>query len=647
MESSVGFFGQIKYIIKGIAKPRFFNRLANQSKGCMIGYMIFMTILSTAVFWGVNYLVNYVGGGINQEVRNVLAGFPDFEYNNGKLVFDDYYIYSTEDGKTSIVADSSMANMTSEYAERVEIQTDWSNGKNVAVLNTNEIGIIQSLGQVSSVAYSDIQPIFGFPNQFKKADFPKVAENVIQKIYIFCSVGTLPFFLIKTVITGFVFMGLGFGIVKIMKAQYSLKELYTMSVYITGVTTILKRAVTGSGLRIGTLWLDIIFVLIVGVYLFFSITGSAEEAGPTSTIYFNKPSSKKYGKDAGDDPFAKKNYGAGDYNSGSYQTYSAPASQPSYTTKTSYTESQPAYQSSYAETQPAYAESQPSYEETQPAYAEAQPEYTEAQPAYTEYAEQPAYNTEYTEQPTYTEYAEQQSSYTEPQTAYAEAQTYTEYAETQPAYTEPVQQEEPKSAIVKSEATYGFGYSTTAGGKKKKPKYDRPITAPDSYNGSYYGNSDDDDTEESTYFGKSLLDNRGGMYGKTLSAFTPSENKSSVISQPENPFEGINLGASVTSGSQSSLGGSLYTNTQNHSSNDSGLVFTTKNGAEPFAAQKMGFGSNDGFDNLNSKKKNTSNVGYTKSGKKINRYSPDDFAAWEREQYAEEFSKPIGGFGNR
>ena len=91
----------------------------------------------------------------------------------------------------------------------------------------------------------------------------------------------------------------------------------------------------------------------------------------------------------------------------------------------------------------------------------------------------------------------------------------------------------------------------TSTGKRKKPKYDRPITAPDSYNGSYYGSDEDDQTEESTYFGKSLLENRGGMYGKTLSAFTPSEPKSNVITQPENPFEGINLGAKAQNTSYS------------------------------------------------------------------------------------------------
>lgn len=690
MESSVGFFKQIKYIVKGIAKPRFFNRLSHQSKGCMIGYLIIMTILSTVVFWGINYLVNYVGGGYVDKVKSVSDEFPSFEYNNGKLVFDERYTYVSENGKISIMADSEKTTLSDDYINWVEIQTDWSNGKSVAILNTDTIGIIQPLGQISSVKYTDIQPIIGFPNSFNKGNISQVINNAILKLYMYCSVISLPFFLIKAVVTGFVFMGIGFAIVKIMKAQYSLKELYNISIYITGVTTILKRAINASGIGIGTVAIDIVFIVIVGVYLFFALTGSAEEVGPTSTIYFNKPSSKKFDT-PDDDPFSKKNYGKDEYRSGAFQgggssgsslrdeekreTPSYVAATPSYSQATPSYDETPSYNETSAyESQSASYESQPTYEKT--SYNEMQANYTEttSQSTYVEstpsYESQSAYvepTVSYAEQPTYQEeqpaYASE-SSYAKTQPSY---NTQTTYAETQPAYaeninvetetqavtekvSEPAPEEKSRPTIIKSNATFGVGYGTSSSGKKKKPKYDRPITAPDSYNGSYYGSDEDDDTEESTYFGKSLLENRGGMYGKTLTAFTPAENNSSVISQPDNPFAGINLGAQAATPTQEtnpSLGGSLYSRTQSTTSDSSGVVFTTKTGAEPFAAQKMGFGSMDSFESLGSKKKDTSNVGYTKSGKKINRYSPDDFAAWEREAYAEEFNKPIGGFGRR
>ena len=81
----IGFFGQIKYILKGIIKPRFFNRLSAQSKGCMIAYMIIMTILSTVVYWGVNYLVTFTGSGFSEDLKQIASGLPEFEYSNGTL----------------------------------------------------------------------------------------------------------------------------------------------------------------------------------------------------------------------------------------------------------------------------------------------------------------------------------------------------------------------------------------------------------------------------------------------------------------------------------------------------------------------------------------------------------------------------------
>lgn len=686
MESSVGFFRQVRYIIRGIAKPRFFNRLSHQSKGCMIGYMIIMTILSTAVFWGVNFLVNYVGGGYVDKAQAVVNEFPSFEYSGGKLVFDESHVYVSEDGKASILADSTKASITGDYIDWVEIQTDWSNGKSVVILNTDTISIIQPLGQVESIGYTELKPIIGFPDSFNKGNFSQVLNNAILRLYMYCAALSFPFFLIKAVVTGFVFMGIGFAMVKILKAQYSLTELYNISIYITGITTILKRVVNGSGLGIGTVVIDIIFIVIVGVYLFFALTGSAEEVGPTSTIYFNQGSSKKYNV-PDEDPFSKRNYGKDEYRSGAFQGGGASSSVSDYekkeTTTSSYEQSTYAEtvpsnetQNTYAETTPAY-ETQSTYAETTPSY-ETQSTYAEATPSYGTQSTYTETTSSYANQNTYAEtnasYANQ-SAYAEPSadttqnsyTGEAATATVNSYAETKTSYTDMIKEnntasvdsetvkkteteEKSRPTIIKSNATYGVGYSTSSTGKKKKPKYDRPITAPDSYNGSYYGSDEDDDTEESTYFGKSLLENRGGMYGKTLTAFTPSENKSSVITQPDNPFAGINLGAqaaTVTNETNPALGASLYSRTPSSQQETSSVVFTTKTGAEPFAAQKMGFGSMDSFESLDSKKKNTKNVGYTKSGKKINRYSPDDFAAWEREAYAEEFNKPIGGFGRR
>ena len=70
------------------------------------------------------------------------------------------------------------------------------------------------------------------------------------------------------------------------------------------------------------------------------------------------------------------------------------------------------------------------------------------------------------------------------------------------------------------------------------------------------------------------------------------------------------------------------------------MSFTTKDGSNPFG--------NGGFYLSAPPKKGSSNPTpntVKKGGKTVNRYSDDDFAAWERETYAEDF-KPRGGFGN-
>ncbi len=669
MESSVGFFGQIKYIFKGIAKPRYFNRLSHQSRGCMIGYLIIMTVLSTALYCGVSYFTNVMCGKLPDEINKISNMFPAYEYNNGSLTFEKPYIYASGEEKYYITGDSTVSKADKGYLDDIKIQCDWAYGKTIIILNTDSITVILPFGWTTEFNYKNIQTLVGIPAQFSSENMTKIVGDTINRLYMYFSAVMLVYFLIKAVVTGFVFMGIGFGMVKILKAQYSLNELYNISIYITGVTTVLKRVVNASGYAPKVLWMDIIFLVIVGVYMFFALTGSAEDVGPTSTIVFNKPSSKKFGSVPEEDPFAKKNYGRDEYRSGAFQgslssmsTKTDSSENRSYeNTDSSYNQTTSSYSSTnetYTETAvTSYAETGSSYEEPQNTYAETNTSYEEPQNTYAET------NTSY-EEPQSSIVKEESMSFGSVMTSETMTETVTETSTASSA--EETKDDQSRPSIIKLGGTYGVGYASSQTGKKKKPKYDRPITAPDSYNGAYYGSVDDDEEEESTYFGKSLLENRGGMYGKTLSAFTPSENKSSVISQPENPFEGINLGAkaqttqypnqtSAFSGqsslysTQSTAGSSLYTKSESEERSSESVVFTTKDGAEPFAAAKRGYGSYDAFDNLGKSKKKSTPQTYTKPGssKKITRYTPDDFAAWEREAYAEEFNKPIGGFGRR
>ena len=670
MESSTGFFGQFKYVFKGVARPRFFNRLSNQSNFCTIAYAIVMAIVSAVIFWGIIYLRCIGSNGLISQMQNMMKKIPQFTYSSGLMQFEESTYFKDEDRNIYYVFDSTIMNGDRKEAlDKVQIMVDWVNGVQIYTFNGQSITHIKALGGHDTIRYSDLFKILKIPPTFSSKDTDSIIQQKFLTVFlIIAGVSIIPFTL-KAIVLGLFFGLIGFGIVKIIKQPYTYKELFKISIFITGFTTLIRSAINASPIKPPSLVLNIAFVLIVGVYLFFALAGSTEEAGPASTIVFNKPSSKKLsGEIEPPDPFARKTYSSADYtqrvsaaptststmftaktttSSNTYATDSS--SSPVFATNAPVTSFAEATQSSESYSDNTYASQETASYET--SYDNSYAENTTY--ADNSYAESTAYaDNSYAENTAYADNSYADNTYSD-NSVYAGSTTYTENT----SYVEPEPEPEPASAVIKSDiGTFG-GIGTSSGSKKKKDKWARPITAPDAYNGLYYSGSDEEESYESNYGSGTLLD-RGGLYGKTIGGVSSENPFSSVLAgtkpqststftsaytdEPVAPSSGSTTFTSSTGYSGNSYGGSLYTNHTSTGSETSHVSFTTKEGNTPF--NSGGFYLSTPPRGGSSTPKN--NTIKTKDGKTINRYSDDDFAAWEREAYADEFNKPRGGFGN-
>ena len=620
MEGNIGLFGQFKYVFKGLIKPRFFNRLANQSTFKVVIYTIIAVIASAAVYWGIIYLRCLGGNGFITQTVDTIKTVPQFSFTAGTVKFEENtYIQLNEN--QYVVFNSDIDNADKPYIDKVEILTDWSNGKTVIVFNAKSLTSINMVGMTSTLKYADVADLIGLPSTFNREGFINIFKEKFIIFYLIIAGISLIWFGIKAVFVGFLFGGIGFGINKIIKQPYNFKEIVRISLYITGMTNILRNAINASPIKPAWMLLNIAFILIVGIYLFFALAGATEETGPSSTIVFNKPSSKKFEDIPAPDPFAKKNYDA------------PKTSTISFSRKTE--SPAPAPQVAPVESAPSAGMGGSLYRSSSSSVTTSTP-FTKKVATETASTENLSFSSGIVEESA-PETTYESVSYSEPEVSYAEPETtYTTYTEPEPAPAP-----EPVSAIVKSDiGTFGGlgGISSSGSGEKKsKPKYDRPITAPDAYNGLYYSGLDSEESYESNYGSGTLID-RGSSYGKTLGA--PAASSSS------NPYAsvlGVPTASTTASTAPSGLGGSLYANHHDSAPAQSSehVSFTTKDGSNPFG--------NGGFYLSAPPKKGASNPTpntVKKGGKTVNRYSDDDFAAWERETYAEEYSKPRGGFGN-
>lgn len=665
MESRVGFFGQFQHVFKGVVKPRFFNRLSNQSKFCLVSYIIIMSIVSMIAFWGIIYLRCLGGNGYINRVVNQIGEVPQFSYAAGKVEFEESSNFKVgPKQKINFVFNSTVADADKAYKDKVEILTDWTVGSQVIAFNGNSISYISPVGGLLKFKYTNVFNILKFPPSFNREGFIRTFKSQFLIYFLIVAGASIVIFSIRAVLTGLLFGLVGFGLNKIIKQPYTYKELFRISIYITGFTNIFRSALYASPVKPPFAVIAVIFLLIGAAYLFFAITGSTEETGPSSTIVFNKPGSGKLPDDIpAPDPFEKKNYSATTF----ARKSSIPQEAPQETTATSaVAPAAPVIKASTLFTPKAGSDH--ASESSSSAYSTAvggssstatsastlfkpssgNSDFTntkeESASAYSDFSfsnkksepETTSFIDLHTKSATVSEpepvYAEPEVAYSEPEVTYAEPEPV--YAEPEVAYAEP--EPEPVSAVVKSDiGTYG-GLGSSSSSKKSKSKWDRPVTAPDAYNGLYYSGSDSEESYENNYGSGTLLD-RGGLYGKTIGA---PENSS-------NPFASVLAGktpsapAAATSYSSGSLGGSLYSNHPDHTSAGvEHVAFTTKEGSTPFG--------NGGFYLSNPPRNGGSSTPSTvkKGGKTVNRYSDDDFAAWERETYADEFNKPRGGFGN-
>ena len=185
MESNIGFFGQFKYVFKGVARPRFFNRLSNQSNFSTIAYAIIMAIVSAVIFWGIMYLRCLGSNGLISQMQNVFKTIPQFTYSSGMMQFDDTTYFASEDNTTYYVIDSTVMNADRKFIDKVEIMVDWSNGVQVYTFNGQSITHIKAFGGTDTIRYSDLFKIIKMPPDFSSKDMDRIKvmdKDIIKKI---------------------------------------------------------------------------------------------------------------------------------------------------------------------------------------------------------------------------------------------------------------------------------------------------------------------------------------------------------------------------------------------------------------------------------------------------------------------------------
>ena len=702
MSEKVGIFGGIKYSFKGLFKPKFFNRLSNQPKIAGIGFTILITIFTTAVYWGLMYLIMISGNGAAENVRKQMLTAPDFTYSNGSVTCDEFYLYNNPDETKYFILDSAIDKASDYDWQEYIIKTDWKNGKTILVFNGKTIAIKTGFGATFSGKYNNIVKLLGINDGASKSTIIGNLNMIALRCCIAGAIVTLPLFVLMSIAVSYIFGGLGFAFNKIVKGTYSFNDCVMIAMYIAPFPMFIARLLSVAPINISVWIIGIVVSLVFMAYMYFALSGSQEDVGPSNSVVFNKPektslreesfedtvrNSRKRGsafapsasdsekttvraeekqldraqetvrKYLSENPVPGVNFVDGNFASEATATQSESFTQQPETSEMS---EQNLAEDTYAET--SYEETtynQTSYEETpyeQTSYE--QTSYEETTPAYTE----PSFEEKVQEEPvsfrskfessnnvsssnnvtssifdsssvhTYDKTTSFKSKFDTSDDANAPAGStfassekvsgglsFASSNDVSSKTEEKAESSGPK--IIKSDLTYGIGYSSSSSssGGSRRPKYDRPVTAPDAYDGFNYGgnsNFESDPLSDSGSSSGSLLFNREGLYGKTLSVNvneTPSYMSStSTMFVSKHTEDHPDLSRPF---------GSLYNNRLDNTTS-SGLTFTSATtGGVPFA---------DNDDPFRTKVPTYSPV---KSAKKPKRYE-DDFTKWEREHYS-------------
>ena len=259
-------------------------------------------------FWGIIYLRCLGGNGYVNRVVNQIDEVPQFSYASGKVEFEESSFFKVgPKQKINFVFNSTVADADKAYKDKVEILTDWTVGSQVIAFNGNSISYISPVGGLLKFKYTNVFNILRFPPSFNREGFIRTFKNQFLIYFLIVAAASIVIFAVRAVLTGLLFGLVGFGINKIIKQPYTYKELFRISIYITGFTNIFRSALYASPVKPPFVVIAIIFLLIGAAYLFFAITGATEETGPSSTIVFNKPGSSKLSDEIpAPDPFEKK-----------------------------------------------------------------------------------------------------------------------------------------------------------------------------------------------------------------------------------------------------------------------------------------------------------------------------------------------------
>ena len=421
-ENQVNIINVFLCMVKGVIKPKYYNRAALASKPVMIIYAIIMSVITTAIFWGVFYLsLNAPSGLLSQATHFIKNTMQPFEYADGVLVNEESY--SEELSSGTFVVDTSFKELDKNLVAGMKANYNWSMGKAIVILNSESVGIINNAGSSSSIKYSEIVSTLGMPSSFDNDGLVNWLKASIGKGILYLGAITIPIYIIVAIIVALLYALVGFVLMKILHGTYSFWDNFKIAILVTAFTTLIERLIQASPLTVPSNILTLVIIVITLAYFVVAlISSSTDDAG--GTIKLDKP---KKGMGLGD----LESPSAGAFNAtpepAPRRTYSAPAPAPAPKPAPVV---EPVATQSYVEPTPAPA----------PVVEPVKPAYTAPAPAPTPVAEpvKPVY-----EAPAYTAPTPAPAPVAEPVKPAYEAPAYTAPAPTpvvepvRPTYTEP------------------------------------------------------------------------------------------------------------------------------------------------------------------------------------------------------------------
>ena len=225
MNERIGLFKQLGLTFWGIISPNQFNRLRNQGFFKKLAFILFISIITSFLTYGL-FLFRI---DKNPDYNNLISKLPVFSLDNGVLTMPETFEYS--DTTTFIYADTSFSSFST--ADMSNFLAQNPNYTGVAFLSQTNL-VLYNDYRTNEATWADISTFIG-TTKVNNSNIGELIGNWISS-FGFKAVGVG----IIALIIDFYFYGLFYAIIGIIiksiaHKKYSFRELFSISIFITGL----------------------------------------------------------------------------------------------------------------------------------------------------------------------------------------------------------------------------------------------------------------------------------------------------------------------------------------------------------------------------------------------------------------------------